>query len=70
MNAKEKERIDEKRRIAYEKEKEPIINECLCGIIKTNICSCQYPKYELIKLHLHFHLYCIMCNKWKCRCNF
>jgi len=39
---------------------------CICGIIKNNICICQTPNYELIKLSGNF--FCVNCNKWKCRC--
>lgn len=69
----EKLRIELERHLAYEKEcielqreKERIKNECLCGIIKTNICICVNPKYELVKLSNN--IWCILCNKWKCRC--
>lgn len=43
-----------------------IKNLRLCGIIKKNICVCEIPTYELVKLSNN--LYCILCNKWKCRC--
>ena len=39
---------------------------CACGIIKVNVCMCNTPKYELVKLSNN--LYCIRCSKWKCRC--
>ena len=32
-----------------------------------NICLCEQPKYEFIKLSNNF--YCVNCNKWKDRCN-
>ncbi len=39
---------------------------CKCGIMILNICKCESPKYEFVKLSNN--LFCINCNKWKCRC--
>lgn len=30
------------------------------------VCICENPKYELVKLSNN--LFCVRCNKWKCRC--
>jgi hypothetical protein len=64
----------EEKRIIEEKEEKRIINEneekmrqsCKCDIMIVNICICENPKYELNKLSKN--LFCIKCNKWKCRC--
>ena len=37
-----------------------------CGIMIMNICECDKPKYELVKLSNN--LFCNNCLKWKCRC--
>jgi hypothetical protein len=75
---KEKEKIirkeREEKRIIEEKEEKRIINEneekmrqsCKCDIMIVNICICENPKYELNKPSKN--LFCIKCNKWKCRC--
>lgn len=73
---KQKERIDDitkiKERLEFERiqnehlEFEKMQNKCVCGIMKTNICICNNPKYELVKISNN--LYCVRCNKWKCRC--
>lgn len=39
---------------------------CKCNIMICNICKCQNPKFEMVKLSNN--LYCVGCNKWKCRC--
>ena len=39
-------------------------NLCNCSL---DICKCEKPNYELIKLSNNY--YCNSCNKWKCRCN-
>jgi adenosyl cobinamide kinase/adenosyl cobinamide phosphate guanylyltransferase len=39
---------------------------CKCDIMIVNICICKNQKYELHKLSNN--LFCINCNKWKCRC--
>jgi hypothetical protein len=39
---------------------------CKCGIVLLNICTCEIPNYELMKLSNNF--FCINCSKWKCRC--
>ena len=39
---------------------------CKCNIMICNICRCQNPKFEIVKLSNN--LYCVGCNKWKCRC--
>ena len=39
------------------------INYCRCEI---DICKCDFPDYELVKCNNN--LFCIKCNKWKCRC--
>ena len=49
-----------------QKEEEKMKYPCKCGINIINICVCETPKYELIKLSNN--LFCINCNKWKCRC--
>ena len=49
------------------KEEETKMREtCKCSIMLKNICKCEIPKYELVKLSNN--LFCINCNKWKCRC--
>ena len=71
---KEKERfrleleIKKRERIEFQiKEKDRIEKlSCKCGIMKENICRCEVPKYKLVKLSNN--LYCVCCNKWKCRC--
>jgi hypothetical protein len=40
--------------------------ECKCGIEFKYICKCDNPKYELVKINRQ--LWCIPCDKWKCRC--
>ena len=37
--------------------------ECVCVM---SVCICDNPKYDLVKLSNN--LYCVGCNKWKCRC--
>jgi hypothetical protein len=37
-----------------------------CGIMVMNICECDKPQYELVKLSNN--LFCNNCLKWKCRC--
>jgi len=39
---------------------------CKCNIKIINICNCEEPKYEFVKLSNN--LFCKKCNKWKCRC--
>jgi hypothetical protein len=73
-NRKEKEEIIRKEEERIRKEEEIIRKEkeaklqklCNCGIMIINICICENPKYEFIKLNNNF--FCINCNKWKCRC--
>lgn len=60
MYALEEEKIRQERQ-AYE------LLECKCGIKKKNICCCDNPKYEMVRLSEN--LFCKACNKWKCRCN-
>ena len=77
----EKDRIEKERQEKIRKENEKIIKEnekirkeneekgrqpCNCGIMILNICICENPKYELVKLSNN--LFCINCSKWKCRC--
>jgi hypothetical protein len=45
---------------------EQLKQPCKCGIMIINICMCEIPKYELMKLSNN--LFCINCNNWKCRC--
>lgn len=45
-----------------EKENQP----CKCDLMMKNICMCKNPKYEIMKISNN--LFCINCNKWKCRC--
>jgi len=59
LKEKEEERV---RKEEEEKNRQP----CKCGIMIINICMCETPKYEFIKLSNNF--YCVSCNKWKCRC--
>ena len=59
LKQKEEERI---RKDNEEQLKQP----CKCGIMIINICMCEIPKYELMKLSNN--LFCINCNNWKCRC--
>lgn len=40
--------------------------KCKCTIPMINICKCETPRYELIKISNN--LLCINCSKWKCRC--
>jgi hypothetical protein len=37
---------------------------CSCDM---HVCICVNPKYELVKLSNN--LFCVKCNKWKCRCS-
>ena len=37
---------------------------CSCDM---RVCICVNPKYELVKLSNN--LFCVKCNKWKCRCS-
>ena len=39
---------------------------CKCNIKIINICNCEEPNYEFVKLSNN--LFCKKCNKWKCRC--
>jgi len=55
----------EEERIRKENE-EKIKKPCKCGIMMMNICICENPKYELVKLSNN--LFCSSCDKWKCRC--
>ena len=59
IKQKEEERI-------RKEEEEKLRQTCKCGIMIINICICEIPKYELIKLSNN--MFCINCNKWKCRC--
>ena len=43
--------------------KSNVRQECVCVM---SVCICDNPKYELVKLSNN--LYCVGCNKWKCRC--
>jgi hypothetical protein len=66
-----KEQLEIQKRIEYDKkrrEEEDNINYelCKCNIKILNICRCQNPKFEIVK-HSN-NLYCVGCNKWKCRC--
>jgi hypothetical protein len=62
-----RESIKQKETERIRKEHEEKLNQlCECKIIKKNICSCEKPKYEL---QINKALFCINCNKWKCRCN-
>ena len=49
-----------------EEEQKKLRQPCKCGIMIINICKCETPKYEITKLSNN--LFCINCNKWKCRC--
>jgi hypothetical protein len=41
-------------------------SECKCGLKLINICSCDNPIYELMKISNN--MCCNHCRKWKCRC--
>jgi hypothetical protein len=65
---REKERIrerEEKRIREQEEERKKITHKC--GLMIMNICICENPKYEIVKLSNN--LFCVICDKWKCRCN-
>ena len=65
----EKERQEKERNeylIKQKEEEDKMCQHCNCGIRIINICMCEIPKYELVKLCNN--LFCINCNKWKCRC--
>lgn len=63
----EKEKKDRVEFEIQEREKKECIKfYCNCSILKENVCCCENPKYELVKLSNNF--YCVTCNKWKCRC--
>lgn len=50
-----------------EKEKQEKERQCCkCDIMIKNICKCENPKYETIKITNN--IFCINCDKWKCRC--
>jgi hypothetical protein len=77
IERKEQERKDQERKwreSLKQKEEEKIRKEeeeklrqpCKCGIMIINICICETPKYELNRLSNN--LFCVNCNKWKCRC--
>jgi hypothetical protein len=59
-----KEREEEKRN--REEIEAKMRQPCICGIMIANICVCENPKYELVKLSNN--LFCTNCSKWKCRC--
>jgi len=61
---RKEEEYERRKEKEYERRKEK--EECKCGIMLMNICICETPKYELIKLSNN--LYCVNCCKWKCRC--
>jgi len=67
MIEKEKERIkeEEEKRIREQEEKIKRLTHN-CGIMIMNICICENPKYEFIKLSNNW--FCSSCDKWKCRC--
>ena len=56
---------EEEERIRREKQ-EKMGEECKCGIMIINLCICQQPKYKLNTLSNN--LFCMNCNRWKCRC--
>jgi hypothetical protein len=65
----DKERQEKERNeylIKQKEEEDKMSQPCNCGIRIINICMCEIPKYELVKLCNN--LFCINCNKWKCRC--
>jgi hypothetical protein len=62
-----RETIKQKEEEKIRKENEEKLRQpCKCGIMIVNICICENPKYELVKLSNN--LFCINCSKWKCRC--
>lgn len=38
--------------------------ECKCGIVLNNLCICKEPNYK----NFNNNLFCLKCNRWKCRC--
>ena len=62
-----RETIKQKEQEKIRKEEEAKLRQpCKCGIMILNICICENPKYELVKLSNN--LFCVNCSKWKCRC--
>lgn len=62
-----RETIKQKEEEKIRKEEEAKLRQpCKCGIMILNICICENPKYELVKLSNN--VFCVNCNKWKCRC--
>ena len=53
---------NEKIKKAHERKQ---LYHCICTM--ETVCICETPNYELVKISNN--LYCINCNKWKCRCN-
>ena len=67
----QKEQFEIQRKIEYErkrKEEEECRKHqlCKCDIMLMNLCKCENPKFEIVKLSNN--LFCVKCNKWKCRC--
>ena len=61
------EKIEREKELKLIKEKEEKERQCCkCNIMIMNICKCENPKYELIKITNN--IFCINCDKWKCRC--
>lgn len=63
-NAERKEEEENAKR-EYDRIETERKQECMCGIAKGSICCCETPKYILQKNN---QLWCVKCNKWKCRC--
>jgi hypothetical protein len=62
----EKARLKSEEDLIRKENEEKIKQLCKCGIMLLNICLCENPKYEFVKLNNS--MYCVSCNKWKCRC--
>ena len=56
--------LEEERKRKIEEERKRQTHKC--GIMIMNMCICENPKYEFVKLSNN--LFCVICNKWKCRC--
>ena len=55
---------ENERKMMQEEERKKITHKC--GLMIMNVCICENPKYEIVKLSNN--LFCVNCDKWKCRC--
>jgi hypothetical protein len=55
---------ENERKRMQEEERKKITHKC--GLMIMNVCICENPKYEIVKLSNN--LFCVICDKWKCRC--